>query len=287
MPKRKTPSAAARAKTAPFGGAYTDFRRAMSYGDYLKLDKLLGAQRRLSENHNEMLFIIQHQTTELWMKLILHELGAAIAGLRRDELAAAFKMLARVSRVMANLIQAWDVLSTLTPSEYLAFRHKLGRSSGFQSHQYRTIEFMLGNKSREKLAVFRHRPAVYAPLKRQLAAPSIYDEAIKLLARRGFAIAEKALKRDWSRPYRRDASVAQAWTAIYRDTERYWDLYELAEELVDLEDFVRQWRFRHVTTVERIIGYRRGTGGTAGVAYLRELLKVRLFPELWDLRTTL
>ena len=287
MSKRRSPSAPARAKAAPHRGAYTDFRRAMSYGDYLKLGKLLGAQHPLSENHNEMLFIIQHQTTELWMKLILHELGAAIASLRGDELAAAFKMLARVSRVMANLIQAWDVLSTLTPSEYLAFRGKLGRSSGFQSHQYRTIEFMLGNKRHENLAVFRHRPAVHAPLKRQLEAPSIYDEAIKLLARRGFAIADEALKRDWSRPYRPDASVVAAWTTIYRDTDRYWDLYELAEELVDLEDFFRQWRFRHVTTVERIIGYRRGTGGTAGVAYLRELLNVRLFPELWDLRTTL
>jgi tryptophan 2,3-dioxygenase len=286
MPKRRPSPAIARPSAAPLG-AYTDFRRAMSYGDYLELDKLLGAQRPLSENHNEMLFIVQHQTTELWMKLILHELGAAIASLRRDELAPAFKMLARVSRVMANLIQAWDVLSTLTPSEYLAFRGKLGRSSGFQSHQYRTIEFMLGNKGREKLAVFRHRPAVHAPLKRQLEAPSIYDEAIKLLARRGFAIADRALKRDWSKPYRPEPSVAAAWTAIYRDTARHWDLYELAEELVDLEDFFRQWRFRHVTTVERIIGYRRGTGGTAGVAYLRDLLNVRLFPELWDLRTTL
>jgi tryptophan 2,3-dioxygenase len=272
---------------APESGAHVDFSGEMSYGDYLALDRILDAQNRLSDNHNEMLFIIQHQTTELWMKLVIHELKAAMAQVRRDELQPAFKMLARVSRIMAQLIQAWDVLSTLTPSEYLAFREKLGHSSGFQSYQYRTIEFLLGNKAASLLAPHSHRADISGPLEAVLTAPSLYDEAIRLLARRGFTIDQDRLERDWSQPYSANASVEAAWTRIYRDTARYWDLYELAEELVDLEDFFRQWRFRHVTTVERVIGFRRGTGGTAGVAYLRKLLDIRLFPELWDLRTAL
>lgn len=280
MPSRKKPD-------APASGAYTDFQSEMSYGDYLALDSLLSAQRPLSGNHNEMLFIIQHQTTELWMKLVLHELKAAMANVREDSLQPAFKMLARVSRIMALLIQAWDVLSTLTPSEYLDFRATLGKSSGFQSYQYRTIEFLLGNKSREMLAPHRHRAEIAAPLTAALESPSLYDEAIRLLARRGFSIDTAATERDWSLPYMPNKSVEAAWMAIYRDTGKHWDLYELAEELVDLEDFFRQWRFRHVTTVERVIGFRRGTGGTAGVAYLRKMLEVRLFPELWDLRTEL
>jgi tryptophan 2,3-dioxygenase len=272
---------------APESGAHVDFRSEMSYGDYLALDRILDAQNRLSGNHNEMLFIIQHQTTELWMKLVIHELQAAIDQIRRDELQPAFKMLARVSRIMAQLIQAWDVLSTLTPSEYLAFREKLGHSSGFQSYQYRTIEFLLGNKSATFLAPHRHRADISAPLEAALRAPSLYDEAIRLLARRGFKIDKDRLERDWSVAYAANPSVEAAWIEVYRDTTRYWDLYELAEELVDLEDFFRQWRFRHVTTVERVIGFKRGTGGTAGVAYLRKLLDIRLFPELWDLRTAL
>jgi tryptophan 2,3-dioxygenase len=268
-------------------GAHTDFAGAMSYGDYLKLDRLLNAQHPLSQNHNELLFIVQHQTTELWLKLVIHELEAATGRVRADDLAPAFKMLARVSRIMAQLIQAWDVLSTLTPSEYLDFRGVLGRASGFQSHQYRAVEFLLGNKSRELLAVWSHRAELYEPLKRRLEAPSLYDEALALLARRGFAIAPAHLARDKSAPYAADPTVAAAWIAIYRDTKAQWDLYELGEELVDLEDFFRQWRFRHVTTVERIIGNKPGTGGTAGVPYLRRLLEVRLFPELWDVRTAL
>jgi tryptophan 2,3-dioxygenase len=272
---------------APESGAHVDFRSEMSYGDYLALDRILDAQNRLSDNHNEMLFIIQHQTTELWMKLVIHELQAAIDQIRRDELQPAFKMLARVSRIMAQLIQAWDVLSTLTPSEYLAFREKLGHSSGFQSYQYRTIEFLLGNKSAAFLAPHSHRADISAPLEAALRAPSLYDEAIRLLARRGFKIDKDRLERDWSVAYAANPSVEAAWIEVYRDTTRYWDLYELAEELVDLEDFFRQWRFRHVTTVERVIGFKRGTGGTAGVAYLRKLLDIRLFPELWDLRTAL
>ncbi len=278
MPKKRSPDAS---------GAHTDFSGEMSYGDYLQLDRLLDAQRPLSPSHDETLFIIQHQTTELWMKLVIHELKAAIRQLQRDDLAAAFKMLARVSRIMAQLIQAWDVLSTLTPSEYLDFRGFLGRSSGFQSHQFRAIEFLLGNKRAELLAPFRHRADIHAELAALLNAPSIYDEAIRLLARRGLAIDDGALKRDWSAPYRADPSVEAAWLAVYRDTAHHWDLYELGEELVDLEDFFRQWRFRHVTTVERIIGGKPGTGGTEGVAYLRGLLAIRLFPELWDLRTAL
>lgn len=272
---------------APESGAHLDFSGEMSYGDYLGLDRILDAQRRLSSHHDEMLFIIQHQTTELWMKLVIHELRAAMEQVRRDELQPAFKMLARVGRIMAQLIQAWDVLSTLTPSEYMAFRDRLGRSSGFQSYQYRTIEFLLGNKNAQMLAPHRHRADISAPLEATLHAPSLYDEAIRLLARRGFAIDAQALERDWTLPYAANGSVAAAWTAVYRDTAHHWDLYELAEELVDLEDFFRQWRFRHVTTVERIIGFKRGTGGTAGVAYLRKLLDIRLFPELWDLRTNL
>ncbi|MGQ0662287.1 MAG: tryptophan 2,3-dioxygenase [Pseudomonadota bacterium] len=271
----------------PEAGAHTDFAHEMSYADYLGLDRLLAAQYPLSDNHNEMLFIIQHQTSELWLKLMLHELGAAIDRVRHDDLRPAFKMLARVSRIMAQLIQAWDVLSTLTPSEYLDFRDRLGHASGFQSHQYRLLEFSLGNKNPAMLDLHRHRKDIHATLEAALRAPSLYDEAIRLLARRGFAIAPAALERDWSIPYAAQPSVEAAWTAIYRATDRYWDLYELAEEFVDLEDYLRQWRFRHATTVERIIGLKRGTGGTAGAAYLRKVVDLRLFPELWDVRTAL
>jgi tryptophan 2,3-dioxygenase len=269
-------------------GAHLDFSSGeMSYGDYLALDQLLTAQRPRSGQHDEMLFIIQHQTTELWLKLIRHELGAARDRIRADDLQPAFKMLARVGRIMTQLIQAWDVLATLTPHDYTAFRGALGRASGFQSYQFRLIEFMLGNKQRAMIDPHRHRADLAAALEGELLAPSIYDEAIRLLARRGFAITPAALDRDRGLPYGADASVEAAWTAVYREPERHWDLYELGEELVDLEDFFRQWRFRHVTTVERIIGFKPGTGGTAGVAYLRKLLDVRLFPELWDLRTQL
>jgi tryptophan 2,3-dioxygenase len=267
-------------------GAHTDLSADMSYGDYLSLDRLLGAQNPRSDNHNEMLFIIQHQTTELWLKLVLHELREARRRIAADDLSAAFKMLARVSRIMAQLIQAWDVLSTLTPSEYLAFRGVLGKASGFQSQQYRLIEFLLGNRNPAMLAPHRHREEQHRELADELAVPSLYDEAVRLLARRGFALGGTA-ERDWATPRPVDTAVEAAWIAVYRDPDHHWDLYELAEELVDLEDYFRQWRFRHVTTVERVIGVRRGTGGTAGVPYLRSLLEVRLFPELWDLRTRL
>ena len=268
-------------------GAHTDFRSRMSYGDYLDLERLLAAQRPLSDRHDEVLFIIIHQTTELWMKLVIHELEAAIALLRQDELRPAFKMTARVSRIQSQLIQSWDVLSTLTPADYLTFRGLLGQASGFQSYQYRMIEFLLGNKSRAMLAPHASHPAIHARLAAALAQPSLYDEAVRLLARRGLAIAPACLERDWSEAYAAHPSVRAAWLAVYRDTETYWDLYELAEELVDLEDWFQQWRFRHVTTVERIIGMKRGTGGTAGVAYLRKALDIRFFPELWEVRTEL
>ncbi|MFN8471790.1 MAG: tryptophan 2,3-dioxygenase [Anaerolineae bacterium] len=268
-------------------GAVLDFREDMSYADYLHLNEVLGAQHPLAIDHNEMLFIIQHQTSELWLKLILHELAAARESIRADELAPAFKMMARVSRIMEQLVHAWDVLSTLTPSEYSAFRPSLGRSSGFQSYQYRLLEFMLGNKNDVMLRPHSHEPEVLALLEAELARPSLYDEAIRVLARRGFAIDSGALEHDWSQPYQYNTSVEQAWLAVYQAPEQHWGLYELAEELVDLEDAFRQWRFRHVTTVERIIGFKRGTGGTSGVSYLRRMLDVQLFPELWKLRTYL
>jgi tryptophan 2,3-dioxygenase len=268
-------------------GAHTDFAGEMSYGDYLGLDALLSAQRPLSTNHNELLFIIQHQTTELWMKQVLHELRAARAQVAADDLGPAFKMLARVARVMAQLIQAWDVLSTLTPSEYSDFRDKLGRSSGFQSYQYRMIEFLLGNKHAGMVEPHRHRPDLTRTLEDLLRSPSLYDEAVRALGRRGFSLAPERIERDWSAPYAPADDVRAAWLAVYRDPDRHWSLYELAEKLVDLEDGFRQWRFRHVTTVERVIGAKSGTGGTAGVSYLRRVLEVRLFPELWDLRTDL
>jgi tryptophan 2,3-dioxygenase len=268
-------------------GAFGNFAGEMSYGDYLGLPQLLSAQKPLSREHNELLFIIQHQTTELWMKLMLHELTAARESVVSGTLQPAFKMMSRVSRIMNNLIQAWDVLSTLTPTEYSSFRASLGKSSGFQSHQYRSLEFLFGNKNAALLKPFEHRPEVHAPLHELLTRPSLYDEAIRLLAIRGFALDAHAVERDWSQPYTANASVRAAWRAVYANTETHWDLYELAEKLVDLEDYFRQWRHRHVTTVQRVIGFKRGTGGTAGVAYLKSMLDVQLFPELWDLRTEL
>ncbi|HQW38476.1 MAG TPA: tryptophan 2,3-dioxygenase [Usitatibacteraceae bacterium] len=268
-------------------GARLDFAGAMSYGDYLHLDEILGAQRPRSADPNEMLFIVQHQASELWMKLMLHELLGARDSVRAGDLAPAAKMLARVARIMAQLNQSWDVLSTLTPSEYSAFRASLGSASGFQSWQYRMIEFALGAKNAVMMAPHRHRPDILAPLERLHAEPSLYDEAVRLLAARGFAIDPAAAERDWTAPRAFDETVCEAWVAVYRDTAHHWDLYELAEKLVDLEDAFRQWRFRHATTVERIIGFKRGTGGTSGVAYLRRMLDGVLFPELWHARTSL
>ena len=259
----------------------------MSYGDYLDLDRILSAQHPLSPNHNEMLFIIQHQTSELWIKLMLHELQAARVHLRADDLPPAFKMLARVARIMDQLVHAWDVLATMTPPEYTAIRPYLGASSGFQSHQYRELEFILGNKNANMLGVHNTSPAAFAVLEKELHAPSVYDEAIMLLARSGFAIAPARLNGDWTQPTKADDSVKAAWLGVYQAPDKHWALYELAEKLVDLETAFRFWRFRHVTTVERIIGFKTGTGGTAGVSYLRKMLDVVLFPELFALRTEL
>lgn len=270
-----------------FEGAKLDYRDEMSYGDYLCLDRILDAQQPRSGDHNELLFIVQHQTSELWMKLALHELRAAQQAIRDGELQPAFKMLARVSRIMEQLVHAWDVLATMTPSEYSTLRPHLGSSSGFQSWQYREIEFMLGNKNRVMLKPHAHRPDLHARVAQALAEPSLYDDAIALLARSGFPIADAELSRDWAQPRAFSESVEQAWLAVYRAPAQHWTLYELAEELIDLEDAFRQWRFRHVTTVERIIGFKPGTGGTAGVAYLRKMLDVVLFPELWKVRTDL
>jgi tryptophan 2,3-dioxygenase len=268
-------------------GARLDFAGAMSYGDYLGLDDLLGAQRPRSRDHNEMLFIVQHQATELWMKLVIHELRAATAQVRAGDLPPAFKMLSRVARIMAQLNQSWDVLATLTPAEYSSFRADLGSSSGFQSYQYRMIEFLLGNKDAVAMEPHRHRPELFNALDELHRAPSLYDEAIRVLARRGFAIDSQCVERDCRSLHQFDESVCRAWVEVYRDPARHWELYELAEKLVDLEDAFRQWRFRHATTVERVIGFKRGTGGTSGVGYLRRMLDVVLFPELWRARTEL
>ena len=268
-------------------GAVTDFARRMSYGDYLRLDRILEAQSPLSNAHDELLFIIQHQTSELWMKLAIHEIGSAKDAIRAGKLQPAFKMLSRVARIFEQLNSAWDVLRTMTPSEYSQFRHALGQSSGFQSWQYRAIEFLAGNRNEAMLKPHAHLPEVVALLERILAEPSLYDEALRLLARRGFDVGADAERSEWRTQRVPNDAVMAAWKVIYQAPERYWELYELAEKLVDFEDYFRRWRFNHVTTVERIIGLKRGTGGTAGVAYLRKMLDVELFPELWTLRTEL
>ncbi|MDH4426595.1 MAG: tryptophan 2,3-dioxygenase [Acidovorax sp.] len=282
-----TPAAALPESIVHEERAQLDFSQSMSYGDYLQLDAVLTAQKPLSPAHDELLFIVQHQTSELWMKLMLHELRAAIAHIANDELQMAFKMLARVSKIMEQLVHAWDVLATMTPPEYTAMRPYLGQSSGFQSYQYRSIEFALGNKNRAMLRPHEHRADLLAQVQAAYEAPSLYDEALRLLARRGIPVPASHLERDWTQPYAEDAGVEQAWLTVYRNPKEHWDLYQLGEELTDLEDAFRLWRFRHVTTVERVIGFKRGTGGTGGVSYLRKMLDVVLFPEIWKLRTDL
>jgi tryptophan 2,3-dioxygenase len=268
-------------------GAQMGFEGRMSYGDYLRLDKILTAQTPLSAAHDEMLFIVQHQASEIWMRLVIHELTSVCEHIARDDLAPSFKMLARVSRILDQLNSAWDVLRTMTPSEYTTFREALGMSSGFQSFQYRAIEFLAGNKNAAMMRPHEHKPDIHAWLEQFLHAPSIYDQSIRLLARKGFVIDQPVLERDCSLPYQPNNSVRDAWLVIYRDPEGHWPLYELAEKLVDFEDYFRRWRFNHVTTVERIIGFKTGTGGTSGVKYLRKMLEVVLFPELWSVRTDL
>ncbi len=267
--------------------AQLDFSRDMSYGDYLQLDSILSTQKPLSPAHDEMLFIIQHQTSELWMKLMLHELHAAIRHIAADELQPAFKMLARVSKIMEQLVHAWDVLATMTPPEYSALRPYLAQSSGFQSHQYRCIEFAMGNKNAAMLKPHAHSPERLAVVQAAYEAPSLYDEALRLLARRGIPVPTSHTQRDWTQPYVASDAIEAAWLQVYRNPKDHWDLYQLGEELTDLEDSFRLWRFRHVTTVERVIGFKRGTGGTGGVSYLRKMLDVVLFPEIWTLRTAL
>ncbi len=267
--------------------AQLDFDGRMSYGDYLQLDAILNAQKPLSPDHNEMLFIVQHQTSELWMKLMLHELHAAIGCIRQDELPGAFKMLARVSKIMEQLVHAWDVLATMTPPEYSAIRPYLAQSSGFQSWQYRCIEFAMGNKNAAMLRPHAHRPDLQAIVQAAWEAPSLYDECLRLLACRGIEVPVSHTERDWRQPYAMSKAVEQAWLTVYRAPKQYWDLYQLGEELTDLEDAFRLWRFRHLTTVERVIGFKRGTGGTGGISYLRKMLDVVLFPEIWALRTEL
>jgi tryptophan 2,3-dioxygenase len=274
-------------KSAEWHGAKMDFKESMSYGDYLGLDQILTAQHPLSPNHNELLFIIQHQTSELWIKLMLHELQAVRRQIQNKDLPPAFKMLARVARIMDQLVHAWDVLATMTPPEYTAIRPYLGASSGFQSFQYRELEFILGNKNPAMLAVHEVNPEHHALLERELHAPSLYDEAVRLLAHAGLPVSQARLDADPTRPTVHDDSVLAAWLEVYRDPEHHWALYELAEKLVDMETAFRTWRFRHVSTVERIIGFKTGTGGTAGVSYLRRMLDVVLFPELFALRTAL
>jgi tryptophan 2,3-dioxygenase len=268
-------------------GAEMAFDGRMSYGDYLGLDHVLTAQKPLSDAHDEMLFIIQHQTSELWMKLALHELGAARAALEEGRHRQAFKMLARVSRIFEQLNNAWDVLRTMTPSDYTRFRDALGQSSGFQSWQYRLIEFTVGNRNSAMLRPHAHRKDIATLLQAELNRPSLYDVALKCLADSGVAVPGEVLQRDVSTPYLAGDGVAAAWTEVYKDPERHWEMYELAEKLVDFEDYFRRWRFNHVTTVERVIGFKRGTGGTVGVDYLKRMLSVELFPELWHLRTGL
>lgn len=263
------------------------FDGRMSYGDYLQLDRLLGSQRPLTDAHDELLFIIQHQTSELWMRLALHELHHARAAIADGQLQPAFKMLSRLARIFEQLNGAWSVLRTMTPSEYTRFRDDLGQSSGFQSFQYREIEFVLGNRNRAMLRPHEHRAELVEPLRAELTRPSLYDEAIRFVAHSGVELSGDALERDYERPHEVDDRVVEMWRQVYADPERWWSQYELAEKLVDVEDYFRRWRFNHVTTVERVIGVKRGTGGTGGVSYLRRMLDVELFPDLWRVRTVL
>ena len=268
-------------------GAQMSFDGRMSYGDYLRIDRILGAQEPLSDAHDELLFIIQHQTSELWMKLAIHELDAARRMIAESRAREAFKMLARIARIFEQLNNAWDVLRTMTPSDYTTFRDSLGQSSGFQSWQYRLIEYAVGNRNAAMLRPHAHRPDILEKLEAELARPSLYDEALRHLARTGLPVPPEVLTRDLRQPWAFDEGVMEVWQSVYRDPKTHWEAYELAEKLVDFEDFFRRWRFNHLTTVARVIGMKRGTGGTSGASYLKRMLEVELFPELWQLRTTL
>ena len=271
----------------PLAGVQWDLKGQTTYGSYLHLDQILASQAPLSGAHDELLFIVIHQASELWMKLCLHELEGAREQIRADELEPAFKMLSRVARVQAQMIQSWEVLATMTPADYAKFRGSLGPSSGFQSHQYRLFEFLLGAKNAALMAVHEGDPEAHGRLEAALREPSLYDESLRLLARRAFPVPAERLERDWTQPYEPHEGVEAAWIAVYRDAEAHWDLYELGEKLVDVEYRFQQWRFAHLKTVERIIGFKRGTGGSSGVPYLAKALEAAFFPELLTLRTRL
>jgi len=268
-------------------GIHTDLRNRLTYSGYLCLDQLLAAQKPLSHplHHDEMLFIIQHQTSELWIKLLLHELEAALDHVQHDRLEPCFKILARVKQIQMQLFNQWAVLETLTPNEYAQFRAVLGTASGFQSVQYRALEFTLGNKSVELLRVYAYDPQAHAWLEKLLKRPSLYDEFLRYLARRGLPVPQERLDRAWSEPYERHPGVVAVFKTVYADTARWWDAYEMCEKLVDVEEYFQLWRFRHMKTVERIIGHKQGTGGSSGVSFLRKALDLTFFPELIDVRT--
>jgi tryptophan 2,3-dioxygenase len=269
------------------GSIHVDLKRQETYGGYLQLDKILDAQAPRSQQHDELLFIIQHQTSELWMKLMLHELDRARAHVQADELEPCFKIFSRVAHIQRMLFEQWAVLETMTPSEYLTFRDALGRSSGFQSYQYRGIEFMLGNKDANLLLPHRDDAVVHAWLAARLAQPSLYDEFLRLLKRRGYAIPQASVERDFTRPYVKSAEVMRVFKDVYEAPALHWEAYEMAEKLVDVEERFQLWRFRHMKTVHRIIGHKQGTGGSSGVTFLQRALELTFFPELWDVRTEL
>jgi tryptophan 2,3-dioxygenase len=270
-------------------GIITDLAGRTTYGDYLQLDRLLSAQVTRSQppHHDELLFIIQHQTSELWMKLLIHELSACIRYVQADRLEPSFKIFARVAHIQRMLFEQWSVLETLTPNEYLEFRDTLGSASGFQSFQYRAVEFLLGNKDPQALGPFRHVPAVHNELERLLESPSLYDEFLRHLSRMGHAVPQGHVQRDWRQPYEKSPEVVEVFRRIYEDTDAHWDAYEMCEKLVDTEERFQLWRYRHMMTVMRIIGFKQGTGGSSGVGFLRKALDLRFFPELWDVRTEL
>lgn len=266
---------------------HTDFNNEMSYGDYLKLDQILSAQQPISAEHDEMLFIVIHQSSELWLKLAGHELDSAISCIQSNNFGPAFKVIARVKQIFIQLTQSWSILSTLTPSDYLKFRDDLGKSSGFQSYGYRKLEFLLGNKNKDMLKIHQYSPKIHAELKELLNKPSLYDEVIKVMTNSGFTIDEAVTRRDFTLPYISNKSVVNAWLKVYQQPEKYFELYELAEKLVDIEDSFQQWRFKHMYTVQRIIGHKHGTGGSSGVSFLKKALDVSFFPELFEVRTYL
>ena len=268
-------------------GIHLDMGQESSYGDYLCLGQILSAQKPNTQTHDELLFIIQHQTSELWMKLLLHELDLAVVHIQNDRLDESFKIFARVGQIQRMLFEQWGVLETMTPSDYLKFRDSLGKASGFQSYQYRALEFVLGNKDANLIKPHKHEPIIYAELEARLNRPSLYDEFLRWLARHGHDVPKNKVDRDFSQPYERSLEVQAVFKKIYEDTSKHWGEYDMCEKLVDVEERFQLWRFRHMTTVKRIIGFRQGTGGSSGVGFLKKALDLTFFPELWDVRTDL